>query len=127
MVFQAAIRKARQLVDQPPLSWQDWGAWEPGHALGPYWQLKKEFLPQAPPPPAVPGAAPGAAHGAAPGVAPGPSTWIYYDLKPGDRNYVDWVSGTPFTMSTLASGGWWTEGWWQASDGSWRYRGYRLS
>ena len=37
MVFQAAIRNARQSLDMPPRNHQDWLAWVPGHALGPYW------------------------------------------------------------------------------------------
>ena len=44
-VYQAAIRRARQSLDMPPQSHQDWQAWVPGHALGPYWQPSEQFIP----------------------------------------------------------------------------------
>ena len=44
-VFQASIRKARQSLDQPPKGHEDWKAWVPGRALGPYWEPHKDFIP----------------------------------------------------------------------------------
>ena len=44
-VFQAAIRNARKSLDQPPRDHQDWQAWVPGHALGPYWEPSEKFIP----------------------------------------------------------------------------------
>ena len=122
-VYQAAIRNARHGVDKPPESHMDWNAWAPGHALGPHWALKADFLmmvkPPGPPPP-VHGAAPGAD----PGVVPGQNT-MYHDLKPGDARYPQHVPGNSFNMSTFhADSGWWTEGWWQALSGTWVYRVY---
>ena len=52
--FQKAIRNARQAVDAPPRDHKGWGAWEPGHALGPFWGLKKEFMAPPGPPPGPP-------------------------------------------------------------------------
>ena len=44
-VFRASIRNARKSLGQPPLTHQDWQAWVPGHALGPYWEPKAEYIP----------------------------------------------------------------------------------
>ena len=70
--FQKAIRNARHAIDAPPRDHKDWESWEPGHALGPYWGLKREFLappgpPSTPAPQTVQGPA-AAASAHAPGV-----------------------------------------------------------
>ena len=44
-VYQASIRKARQSLDMPPKTHQDWGAWVPGRALGPYWEPHRVWIP----------------------------------------------------------------------------------
>ena len=63
LIFQSQIRTKRQYVDSPPTSWRpQQHPWEPGWALGPWWVLKSEFKPQAPP-------APGPCFGAAPVAA----------------------------------------------------------
>ena len=137
-IYQAMIRKARQIVDAPPRCSKDWEAWEPGHALGPYWILKQEFMgPGAPPPPPAfgqpwtPLAAPATA-----ATGSGQNPWANFTpggVQPAATGaapaagggQVTWVPGTPFVMSIIdpVSGRWGT-GWWQNASGEWLYRSY---
>ena len=110
-VFQKSINNAKKALERDPQSSKDWRAWHLGNDMGGYWKrmMDERLLPlslAAGPLPSPPPVAPGA----------------YCDLKTGDTGYPSYVPGQ--RMSNIAPGGWWTEGWWQAADGSWRYRSY---
>ena len=138
--FQKAIRNARHSIDAPPRDHKDWAAWEPGHALGPYWGVKKEFLvppgpPSTPSPHTVQGppAAPGPVLSPAPHTVPvqvpaapmvtinmpgpmaAPAAAATPELpEPGGpwhvRGVQDWITGA------------WTTGWWyDRGAGAWKW------